>query len=104
MELEEECRNDIESQTFVSMEDLRSRSIYVNSSKIDPDKQTTDLRFILTVFKQKYLKIRDTHEVKCIFRTFWYEERPLKKEKVSSIILPEIMVKKKNAGINKITL
>ena len=36
MEVEEECQRDkIESQKFTSMEDLRSRNIYVNSSKID---------------------------------------------------------------------
>ena len=59
------------------------------------------LRFILTVFKHKYLKIGDTHEAQYIFRIFCYEGRPFnRKEKVSSFILPEILVK--NAGINKI--
>ena len=61
-----------------------------------------DLRFILTVFKHKYLKIRDIHEAQYTFGMFFYAERPFnRKEKVSSFILPEILVK--NAGINKIT-
>ena len=52
------------------------------------------LHFILTVFKHKYLKIGDTHEAQ-------YEERPFnRKDKVSSFILPEILVK--YAAINKI--
>ena len=60
------------------------------------------LRFIFTVFKHKYLKIGDTHEAQYKFRMFCYQERPFdRKDKVSSFILPEILVK--NAGINKIT-
>ena len=38
----------------------------------------TDLHFILTVFKHKYLKIRDTHEPQYTFGMFWYAERPFK--------------------------
>ena len=49
------------------------------------------LRFILTVFKNKSLKIGDTHEAQYTFRMFCYEERPFnRKDKVSSFILPEI--------------
>ena len=60
------------------------------------------LRFILTVFKHKYLKIGDTHEALYSFRMFCYEERPFnRKDKVSSFILPEILVK--IARIDKIT-
>ena len=60
------------------------------------------LRFIFTVFKHKYLKIEETQEAQYTFRLFCYEERPFnRKGKVSSFILPEILVK--NAGINKIT-
>ena len=60
------------------------------------------LRFIFTVFKHKYLKIGDTYEAQQTFRMFCYQERPFdRKDKVSSFILPEILVK--NAGINKIT-
>ena len=60
------------------------------------------LRFSLTVFKHKYLKIGDTHEAQYTLRMFCYQERPFdRKDKVSSFILPEILVK--NAGINKIT-
>ena len=63
----------------------------------------TNQRLILTVFKHNYLKIRATHETQYTFRMFCYEERPFnRKEKVSSFILPEILVK--NTGINKITL
>ena len=52
------------------------------------------LRFIFTDFKHKYLKIGDTHEAQYTFRMFCYEERPLnRKDKVSSFILPEILVK-----------
>ena len=55
------------------------------------------LRFILTVFKQKYLKIGDTHGAQYTFRMFCFKERPFnRKNKVSSFILPEILVK--NAG------
>ena len=62
----------------------------------------TDLRFILTVFKHKYLKISDTHEAQYTFRMFCYEERTFnRKEEASSFILSEILVK--NAGMNKIT-
>ena len=61
------------------------------------------LRFILIVFKHEYLKIGDTHEAQYTFRMFCYEERPLyRKEKVSSFILQEMLVK--NAGVNKILL
>ena len=60
------------------------------------------LRFIFTVLKHKYLKIRDTHDAQYTCRMFCYQERPFdRKDKVSSFIFPEIMVK--NAGINKIT-
>ena len=60
------------------------------------------LRFILTVFKHKYLKIGDTHEAQYTFEWFCYEERPFnRKDKVTIFILPEILVK--NAAINKIT-
>ena len=60
------------------------------------------LRFILTVFEHKCLQIGDTHEAQYTFRMFCYQERPFdRKDKVSSFILPEILVK--NAGINKIT-
>ena len=58
------------------------------------------LRFILTVFKHKYLKIGDNHEAQYTFEWFCSEETPFNR-KVSSFILPEILVK--NAGINKIT-
>ena len=48
----------------------------------------TNLRFILTLFKHKYLKIRATHEGQYTFRMFSYEERPFnRKEKVSSFCL-----------------
>ena len=33
------------------------------------------LRFILTVFKHKYLRIGDTHEAQYTFRMFCYQER-----------------------------
>ena len=60
------------------------------------------LRFIFTVFKHKYLKIGDTHEAQHTFKMFCYQERSFdRKDKVSSFILPEILVK--NDGINKIT-
>ena len=60
------------------------------------------LRFIFTVFKHKYLKIGDTHEAQQTFRMFSYQERSFdRKDKVSSFILPEILVK--NARISKIT-
>ena len=60
------------------------------------------LRFILTVFKHKYLKIGDTHEAQYTFRMFFYKERPFnRKDKVSSFIFSEILVK--NAAINKVT-
>ena len=60
------------------------------------------LHFILTVCKHKYLKIGVTHEGQYTFRMFYHEERSFnRKDKVSSFILPEILVK--NAGINKIT-
>ena len=32
------------------------------------------LRFILTVFKHKYLKIGETHEAQYTFRIFCYEQ------------------------------
>ena len=49
------------------------------------------LRFILTVFKHKYLKIGDTHEAQYTFRMSFDEERPFnRKDKVSRFILPEI--------------
>ena len=32
------------------------------------------LRFILTVFKHKYLKIGETHEAQYTFRMFCYEQ------------------------------
>ena len=52
------------------------------------------LRFILTVFKDKYLKIGDNNEAQYTFKMFCYEKRPLhRKDKVSSFILPEILVK-----------
>ena len=38
------------------------------------------LRFILTVFKQKYLKIGDTHVAQDTFRMFCYEERPFNRK------------------------
>ena len=61
------------------------------------------LRFILIVFKQEYLKIGDTHEAQHTFRMFCYEERPFnRKDKVSSFILPEILME--NMEINKIPL
>ena len=54
----------------------------------------TDLRFILTIFKHKYLKISDTHEAQITFRMFCYEKRTFfRKEKVSSFILTQILVK-----------
>ena len=60
------------------------------------------MRFIFTVFKNKYLTIEDTHEPQYTFRMFCYQERPFdRKDKVSSFILQEILVK--NAGVNKIT-
>ena len=60
------------------------------------------LRFIKTVLKHKYLKIRTTHGAKYTFRMFSYEERPFnRKKKVSSLIFPKILVK--NAGMYKIT-
>ena len=41
-----------------------------------------------------YLKIGDTHEAQYTFRMFCYEERPFnRKEKVSSFIFPEVLVK-----------
>ena len=40
----------------------------------------TDLRFILTVFKHKYLKMRATHEAQYTFRMFCYDERPFNRK------------------------
>ena len=60
------------------------------------------LRFIFTVFKHKYLKIGETQEAQYTFKLFCYEEGSFnRKSKVSSFVLPEMLVK--NAGINKIT-
>ena len=53
------------------------------------------LRFILTAFKHKYLKIGDTHEAQYKFRMLCYDERPFnRKDKLSSYILPEIIGEK----------
>ena len=38
------------------------------------------LRFILTVFKHKYLKVGDTHEAQYTFRMFFYEKRPFNRK------------------------
>ena len=62
----------------------------------------SDLQFILIVFKDKYLIIRATHEAQYT-ECFAMSKKPFnRKEKVSSFILPEILVK--NTGINKITM
>ena len=45
----------------------------------------TDLRFILTVFKHKYLKIRATHEAQYTFRKFCYDERPFNRSSLNPL-------------------
>ena len=66
----------------------------------------TDLCFILTVFKHKYLKNQSTHEAQYTFRMFCCEERPFnRKESVTFYFARDIGEKcgnKQNHPVKKI--